>query len=79
MQFFLITAFDCFAALFLLYLLVLFRDRRRRGGLPYPPGPPSWPIIGNLLDIPNDLAWRAYADMSKKYGKYNILVDTGSP
>ena len=78
MQFFLINAFDCLAALFFLYLLVLFRDRRRRGGLPYPPGPPSWPIIGNLLDIPKDLAWRAYTDMSKKYGKCNILVETGS-
>jgi len=79
MQFFLIDAFDCFAALFFLYLLVLLRDRRRRGGLPYPPGPPSWPIIGNLLDIPKDLASRVYTDMSKKYGKCNILVDTGLP
>jgi hypothetical protein len=81
MHFFLrvINAFDCFAALFFLYLLVHFRDRRRRGGLPYPPGPPSWPIIGNLLDIPKDLAWRAYADMSKKYGKRIIPADTGSP
>lgn len=76
----LINAFDCFAAFFFLYLLIYFRDRKRRGGLPYPPGPPSWPIIGNLLDIPKDMAWRAYADMSKKYGKCpNILVDTGSP
>jgi hypothetical protein len=75
---FLLNTLDCFAALFFLYLLVHFRDRRRRGGLPYPPGPPSWPIIGNLLDIPKDLAWTEYADMSKKYGKCNILVDIGS-
>ncbi|KAI0273084.1 cytochrome P450 [Russula aff. rugulosa BPL654] len=68
MQVFLFNTFDCFVALFFLYLLVHFRDRRRRGGLPYPPGPPSWPIIGNLLDIPKDLAWTAYADMSKKHG-----------
>ena len=79
MQFFLINTLDCFVALFFLYLVVHFRDRRRRGGLPYPPGPPSWPILGNLLDFPNDLAWRAYADMSKKYGKCNILVYIGSP
>lgn len=51
-----------------LYLLVVFRDSKRRGGLPYPPGPPSRPIIGNLLDIPTDAPWTAYADMSKKYG-----------
>jgi hypothetical protein len=76
MQVFLFNTFDCFVALFFLYLLVHFRDRKRRGGLPYPPGPPSWPIIGNLLDIPKDLAWTAYADMSKKHGKCNVLVDT---
>ena len=74
MQLNLANAFDCSAALFFIYLLVHFRDRRRRGGLPYPPGPPSWPIIGNLLDIPHDLAWRSFTDMSKKYGNC-ILVD----
>ena len=79
MQSFLVNAFDCFAALFFVYLLVQFRDRRRRGGLPYPPGPPSWPIIGNLLDIPQGPAWRSFADMSKKYGNCNVLIDTGSP
>jgi hypothetical protein len=62
-----------------LYLLVVFRDRKRRGGLPYPPGPPSWPIIGNLLDIPADAPWTAYADMSKKYGRRYILGNTSLP
>jgi hypothetical protein len=56
-----------------LYLLVVFRDRKKRGGLPYPPGPPSRPIIGNLLDIPADTPWNVYADMSKKYGRCYIL------
>ena len=59
-----------------LYLLVVFRDRKRRGGLPYPPGPPSRPIIGNLRDIPADAPWTAYADMSKKYGRRYILGNT---
>ncbi|KAH9987430.1 CyP450 monooxygenase [Russula vinacea] len=63
-----ISTFDCFAISVFLYLLVVFRDHRRRGGLPYPPGPPRWPIIGNLPDVPKDSPWRAYADMSKKYG-----------
>jgi hypothetical protein len=69
MQFLLVNAFDCLAISLFLYLLVVFRDHRRRGGLPYPPGPPSWPIIGNLLDVPKDTPWIAYADMSKKYGE----------
>ncbi|KAI0278793.1 cytochrome P450, partial [Russula aff. rugulosa BPL654] len=54
-------------------LLVVFRDRKRRRGLPYPPGPPSRPIIGNLLDIPTDAPWTVYADMSKKYGKRDVI------
>jgi hypothetical protein len=79
MQFLLINAFDCLAISFFFYLLVNFRDRRRRGGLSYPPGPPSWPIIGNLLDVPKDIPWSAYADMSKKYGRRVILWDASSP
>ncbi len=79
MQFLLINAIDCLAISLFLYLLVVFRDHRRRGGLPYPPGPPSRPIIGNILDIPKDAPWLAYVDMSKKYGTHNILGNTCSP
>ena len=73
MQFLLINVFDLLAISLFLYLLVVFRDHRRRGGLSYPPGPPSRPIIGNLLDVPEDAPWSAYADMSKKYGRCGIL------
>jgi hypothetical protein len=68
-----INAFDCIAISIFLYFLVSFRNHRRQGGLPYPPGPPSWPIIGNLLDVPKENPWSTYVDMSKKYGKRNIL------
>ena len=70
MQFLLINlnALHLLAISFLLYLLVVFRDYRRRGGLPYPPGPRSWPIIGNILSVPKEAPWIAYADMSKIYG-----------
>ena len=74
MQLFSINVFDCLAISFLLYLVV-FRDHRRRGGLPYPPGPPSRPIIGNLLDFLKDMPWSAYAEMSKEYGKRVILAN----
>ena len=72
MQLFPISAFDCLAIALFLFLLVKFRDNRRRRGLPYPPGPPSWPIIGNFLDIPTEKPWVTYTDMSKKYGRCNI-------
>ncbi|KAH9971621.1 cytochrome P450 [Russula compacta] len=68
MQLPLINAVYCLAVSLLLYLFIAFRDHRRRRGLSYPPGPPSRPIIGNLLDVPKESPWVVYADMSKKYG-----------
>src|SRR6266702_97314 len=55
----------------LLSFLIAFRTihrYRRRKGLPYPPGPPGWPVIGNLLDVLPTSAWLAYTEFSKKYG-----------
>jgi hypothetical protein len=79
MRFLLVSAVDSLAISLLFYLLVKFRNHRRRKGLSYPPGPPSWPIIGNFFDIPKETPWIAYTDMSKKYGGCNILDATGSP
>jgi hypothetical protein len=73
-----INAFDCLAISLFIYFLIRFRDHRKRTGFPYPPGPPSWPIIGNLLDLPKENPWSAYADMSKRYGK-RTLSGHGSP
>ena len=64
-----ITVIDYLAVSLSLYLCVTFRDHRRRRGLPYPPGPPPLPVIGNLLDFPKRSAWVAYQTMSKKYGR----------
>jgi hypothetical protein len=76
MQFLLINVIDCLAISLSLYLLAVFRDNRGRRGLPYPPGPPSRPIIGNLLDVlkAKGAPWVTYTEMSKKYGRRNILV-----
>ncbi|KAI0253751.1 cytochrome P450 [Lactifluus subvellereus] len=57
-----------FAALSSIAALWAICDHRRRGGLPYPPGPRSLPIIGNLLDIPKEFSWLAYTRFSKKHG-----------
>lgn len=41
---------------------------RARSGLPLPPGPKGYPIIGNMFDIPSTNPEKAYAAMSKQYG-----------
>ena len=70
-----ITAVDCLMLSLFAYLLLVLRDHRRRRGIPYPPGPRSWPIIGNLLDAPKQSPWAAYADMSKKHG-LDVIIET---
>ncbi|KAF5341606.1 hypothetical protein D9758_014087 [Tetrapyrgos nigripes] len=50
--------------------------------LPLPPGPPGYPIIGNIFDIPpkSSRGWVTYKDMSKKYGSDIIHLDLlGTP
>ena len=76
MRLLLVNAVDTLAVSLLLYLLVKFSDRRRRKGLSYPPGPPSWPIIGNFFDTPKDKPWIGYTNLSKKYGRCDILGTT---
>lgn len=59
---------EFFAVLLLLAALRAICDYRRRGGLPYPPGPQPLPIIGNLLDIPLEFSWLTYTRFSKTFG-----------
>ena len=56
------------------FTLSIIRDYRRRRGLPYPPGPRPLPIIGNLLDIPKESSWLAYAKFAKTYGRPFALI-----
>ena len=48
----------------LAYLVV--RTNRRR--LPYPPGPKSLPIVGNLFNMPSQEEWVTYRKWSKDCG-----------
>ncbi|KAH9042916.1 cytochrome P450 [Lactarius deliciosus] len=72
-----VAGVDIIMASLFLYLLFAFRDHKRRRGLPYPPGPKSWPIIGNLLNAPKQSPWVAYAEMSKQYGDILYLQVLG--
>lgn len=49
----------------LVYHLVKWLISRPR--LPLPPGPPGYPIIGNILDVPSTFQWIAYHDWSRQY------------
>lgn len=48
-------------------------------GLPLPPGPPSLPIIGNLLNFPRAKPWLAYDAMTQRYGDVIHLNVLGQP
>ncbi|KAJ7691746.1 cytochrome P450 [Mycena rosella] len=40
---------------------------------PYPPGPPSLPILGVALNHPQTEFWRTYADWGRKYGDEGFI------
>jgi|SRR6266851_369479 len=67
---YLLSIVDIFAVLLFLAAIRAARDRQRRRGLLYPPGPRPLPIIGNVLDIPKRFAWLAFSKFSKKYGDH---------
>jgi hypothetical protein len=52
------------------------RDRNPNG-LPLPPGPKGYPLIGNLFDMPANKPWIVYDEWRKTYGK--LLIDGLSP
>lgn len=47
-------------------LLCWLTSRSQR--LPYPPGPPGWPLLGNL-GLPEDPACAVFRSMSDDYGR----------
>ncbi|KAJ7935552.1 cytochrome P450 [Mycena leptocephala] len=59
-------------ALFALIIALLkcFSKRlwQRSSNLPFPPGPPPRPVIGNALELPTKLAWLTYKEWGVKYG-----------
>ncbi|KAG1753721.1 cytochrome P450 [Suillus paluster] len=40
----------------------------KKNNVPYPPGPPGWPLVGNVLDMPRIKPWLTFAEWGKKYG-----------
>lgn len=48
--------------------------RRRKSGLPFPPGPPGLPIIGNIVDFPTSNIPRSFHNLAKRYGTCRLLL-----
>ena len=64
------------AALFLGVMLFRQLKKGRDGnpnGLPLPPGPKGYPLIGNLFDMPADKPWVVYDEWRKIYGEFFII------
>lgn len=61
---------------FILVCLVLNRRLKRSSKLP--PGPPGWPIVGNLLDMPKEFEWLQYKKWSDLYRATFCPLSTNS-
>lgn len=47
-----------------------------RPKLPYPPGPKGRPLIGNLLDMPQELDWLTYHRMGQEHGTCSQTINS---
>ena len=59
----------------LLFSIMLFRQLKKSrdgnpNGLPLPPGPKGYPLIGNIFDMPVHKPWVVYDEWRKTYGKF---------
>ena len=48
-------------------------------GLPLPPGPKGYPLVGNVFDMPVNKPWVVFDEWRKTYGKTYILINGLSP
>ncbi len=64
-----LARYDCLFAVVVgfsgLALLVMRPGKRR---LPYPPGPKSFPVVGNLFSMPSREEWVTYRKWSEELG-----------
>jgi len=59
-------------------LALAWKWRQNRNKCPYPPGPKGYPLIGNILDVPQDVpVWQAFIPMARKFGEcpFDLWLD----
>ncbi|KAF7791631.1 hypothetical protein EIP86_002650 [Pleurotus ostreatoroseus] len=71
------TVAALFAATVLYVLFKVLRFRRMRALMP--PGPPGLPVLGNVLQVPKEQAFRQFADWGNTYGPIISLDMAGQP
>lgn len=63
----LLTTDTLFILVIIASLVLVFKPRRRYR---LPPGPKGFPIIGNVLQVPQGHGWVQYRDWSLECGQY---------
>jgi hypothetical protein len=66
------TPGQLFAASLLSFTLYVVLRRKRRE--PYPPGPKSLPLIGNLRDVPFKYQWLTYERWGRETGECILIL-----
>lgn len=64
----LLTALDI--GLGIVGLLIMRQLYSRKHIAPLPPGPRSWPLLGNLFDVPSAKEWVTFASWGEKWGEW---------
>lgn len=63
----------CVAAIILLWRLGQIGRRPSK----YPPGPPTWPLVGNLFQMPKHQGHKQFAKWAEQYGPiYSLILGT---
>ncbi|KAG0703346.1 cytochrome P450 [Suillus ampliporus] len=53
------------------------RALTKKNPAPYPPGPPGWPLVGNIADMPHIKPWLTFAEWGKRYGDLSHIEILG--
>lgn len=65
---------NVYIAVALVLSVLLVRRYITRRGVLLPPGPKGLPVIGNVLQVPQDFAWLQFAKWGEEFGSFHTLI-----